>query len=150
MSTSAFVAIELTKEEKIYRANIGNNLFFCHNGYDDLRCYKLRLLEDTKPPTGFVMSKIEIGHIMYEKEYIIEIKKEVIFLFNFRVNQKCRNKGYGTKIIQELLKLLNQNGNNLSIVATVLEDNMPSKKAFEKNEFTEILRLGRIIYYQKN
>lgn len=134
----------------IYQANIGNNLLFCHNGYDDLRAYKLSLLEDTKPPTGFVMPKIEIGSIMYKKKYIGVIKKEVIFLFNFRVNQKVRNKGYGTKIIQELLKLLNQNGNNLSLVATVLEDNIPSKKAFEKNEFTEILRLGEIIYYQKN
>ena len=69
---------------------------------------------------------------------------------SYVVNPKCRNKGYGDRII---FWLSNQNVYQ-KLVAEVRNDNIASKKIFQNNGFNQVIGNyvsdNSIIYYEKN
>lgn len=66
-----------------------------------------------------------------------EFEKGKFFLWDYVIEYNLQNKGYGTKALQELIKLLQENYDCKLMTTTYKYGNNPAKRLYEKLGFVE-------------
>ena len=78
-----------------------------------------------------------IGFAMLRKYEEDIDKRSSYFLWNYAIDYKYQNHGYGTKALQELLEFLKENYNAKNISTTYIYGNEHAKHIYEKLGFIE-------------
>lgn len=78
-----------------------------------------------------------IGFAMLRKYDEDIFKRSSYFLWNYAIDYKYQNHGYGTKVLQELLEFLKENYKVKNVTTTYIYGNEHAKHIYEKIGFIE-------------
>ena len=123
MSTFKFIPskemkIQVTEKQLEYISSYENIKICC--GYDVVVAYDI-FLDD-----------INIGFAMIEK-----VTKRTFFLWDYAIDVKYQNKGYGTKALLELIEILKREYKIRKLTTTYIWGNDIAKHVYEKVGFIE-------------